>query len=496
MKTKYIYFLIFILSIFGCKDFLVETPLVQVGVSTAFSSYQSANGYMKGVYNNTNEVTWYSAELSDICAGRGSWSGSNDWSSLFNATMISRTSPSWETFYRRINICNNLIDNVASIPDGTQAQKDALQGEAYFWRAWSYYWLVRLYGDVPLRLHAPINSEQVNVNLPRTKVSEVYVQILADLTQASTLCPSKWPSTDWGRPTKWSAKGYIAEVNLTIGNWTAARDFAKDVIDNSGLALVQITKPSDYNKIYGTATTEATHTEELFAIHFANDMTNYGAQIPMYFNSQITPANTEFVTQTQFGAIYGNAKSPIMKAWKNADMRKKWGVTTTWVNPATGLTINLSPAPVQIDGFAITKWRGQAAAYTDYGNDLQLMRLSDAYLIYAEAAAMSNGGNPTAEAIEKLNVVRRRAYGQPLSTPSVICDYVSGGVFRDTVLVERCYEFIGEAHRFVDLKRTGQLATRIQESWNKTLNPDRSLWPISTNETSVNKNCPQNHGYQ
>jgi len=496
MKTKYIFFSIFILSLLGCKDFLVETPLVQVGVSNAFGNYKSADAYAKGVYNLNGDVTWYAAELSDICAGRGSWSISNDWSLIFNVTNVSRTAPSWDVFFRNINICNNVIDNVASVPDGTQADKDALLGEAYFWRAWYYYWMVRLWGDVPLRLHAPLNSEPDNVNLPRAKVSEVYVQILADFTKASVLCPLKWPSSDWGRPTKWSAKGYIAEANLTLGNWATARDVAKEVIDNSGMSLVIINVPSDYNKIYGTATTDGTNTEELLAIHVANNIPGYGLQLPMYYNSHITPANTEFCTQAQFGAIFGNLKSPINKAWKDADIRKKWGFTTNWVNPATGLTINLSPASVQSEGFAITKWRGQAAAWTDYGNDLQFMRLSDAYLIYAEAAAMANAGNPTPDAIEKLNVVRRRAYAKPLKAAAPGIDYVSGGVFRDTVLVERCYEFIGENHRFVDLKRTGQLAARIQEAWGVTLNPNRLLWPISTNETLVNKNCPQNPGYQ
>src|SRR5690606_38078916 len=100
------------------------------------------------------------------------------------------------------------------------------------------------------------------------------------------------------------------------------------------------------------------------------------------------------------------------------------------------------------------------------GSDIPLYRLADVLLFYAEAACRANNGIPTADAMEKLNMVHRRAYGKRsgVADPSVdykLNDYNTEEKFIEFVLTERRYETCYEGNRYNDLKRTGKLAEYV-----------------------------------
>ena len=118
------------------------------------------------------------------------------------------------------------------------------------------------------------------------------------------------------------------------------------------------------------------------------------------------------------------------------------------------------------------------------GNDLPIYRYAEALLIYAEAAARA-ASSPTAEAMEALNKVHRRAFGVDPETPSAvdfnIADYDAIS-FVDLVLQERAYEFIFEGKRWFDLKRTGMAAQTILDVKGITIAEKHYLWPIPTAE--------------
>jgi hypothetical protein len=122
-------------------------------------------------------------------------------------------------------------------------------------------------------------------------------------------------------------------------------------------------------------------------------------------------------------------------------------------------------------------------------------------LIYAEAASRVNNG-PTAESVEALNQVHRRAYGKdPKVTSSVdfkATDYDVNS-FLDLVIKERGYEFQYEGKRWLELKRTGKAAETILATKGKVIAPKAYLWPIAVTEFSYNKALDpikdQNPGY-
>jgi starch-binding outer membrane protein, SusD/RagB family len=129
---------------------------------------------------------------------------------------------------------------------------------------------------------------------------------------------------------------------------------------------------------------------------------------------------------------------------------------------------------------------------------LPIYRYAEALLIYAEASSMAEG-SPSALALERLNMVKRRAYGNDPAVPSPV-DYSPGmskDQFREVVLQERGYEFILERKRFYDLKRTGTIKEAFSKV-GKNFIDARLFFPIPQDEINNNPALnpeDQNPGY-
>jgi hypothetical protein len=121
--------------------------------------------------------------------------------------------------------------------------------------------------------------------------------------------------------------------------------------------------------------------------------------------------------------------------------------------------------------------------------NIPVLRLAEVYLILAEAVG------PTAEGLEAVNKVRRRAFGLPINTASPRDLAVTGAAaFKTAVVRERKYELAFENDRWFDMKRTGELLTSPQLIA-KGVKPFNVLLPIPQSERDVNPNLTQNPGY-
>lgn len=135
-------------------------------------------------------------------------------------------------------------------------------------------------------------------------------------------------------------------------------------------------------------------------------------------------------------------------------------------------------------------------------NDLPLYRYADVLLMYAEAVCRV-GGAPTADAVEKLNLVHRRAYGKDPIIPNVSVDFklvdYDKNSFIELVIKERGYETQYEGKRWLDLKRTGEVKARIKAATGKDVADKHLFWPIPVSEFNYNKainpSTDQNPGY-
>jgi hypothetical protein len=223
--------------------------------------------------------------------------------------------------------------------------------------------------------------------------------------------------------------------------------------------------------------------EEIFYLKFSHDA-GQGNLWPWLTNHPGTKLHGG-------GGVYGHhsdGNNLVYKNWDNSDLRK--GLWYIW-------NIGLGNTSLLNKKFIDPKANGGSGA----SNDQPWYRYSDVLLIYAEAASRVNNG-PTAESVEALNQVHRRAYGKdPKVTSSVdfkATDYDVNS-FLDLVIKERGYEFQYEGKRWLELKRTGKAAETILATKGKVIAPKAYLWPIAVTEFSYNKALDpikdQNPGY-
>ena len=121
----------------------------------------------------------------------------------------------WYGCYKAIQGANNIIANYETLLGEDEAKVKQIAGEAYFIRAYSYYWLVRLWGKIPLLTKAEVTEDILKIGL--TEPNEIYRLIVSDLEQAEQfMSPTKRAP---GRASSGSAKALLADVYLTMGGW-------------------------------------------------------------------------------------------------------------------------------------------------------------------------------------------------------------------------------------------------------------------------------------
>ncbi|MGH9955116.1 MAG: RagB/SusD family nutrient uptake outer membrane protein, partial [Nitrososphaeraceae archaeon] len=152
----------------------------------------------------------------------------------------------WRAHYRAIADLNPAIQALIDDKLGTaatQEEKDVLMAQAKFIRAFNYFCLVRLWGDVPLITE---ETNLVTGDIVRTPTVEVYAQIESDLLFATQHLPDTWPDDKEGRPAKGAAKTLLAKVYITMATaplndvsyYAKARDMAADMMDDGVYSLV------------------------------------------------------------------------------------------------------------------------------------------------------------------------------------------------------------------------------------------------------------------
>ncbi len=351
--------------------------------------------------------------------------------------------------------------------------------EAKFLRAFNYFWLVRNWGGVPLRTEENLNEP----NVKRSTADEVYTRIISDLEEAQAILPET--QSQVGRATRWAAKAALAEVYFTRNEYAKARDKADEIIKSGKFSLVPVTVANDFEKIFGP--TVITSPEEIFYLKMTR-LAGQGMYLAMFAHhpgARLHGAGGFFAHYTD------SQQNPFFKNWDNNDLRKSYN----WYQWNIGLGAN---------SFLNKKFTDPLAPGGDAaGNDFPIYRYADILLMYAEAATRANNA-PTAEAMEALNQVHRRAYGQPVNTPSAVdfnlADYTTES-FIELVIKERGYETQYEAKRWLDLKRLGaaELKARIKAATGKDVADKHLLWPIPVSElnynTALDPATDQNPGY-
>ena len=457
----------------GCSELLDEVPEDRLAATNFYQSEADAEAATLAIVERIRSTELYVAlfplqvnVLDDYIEGRGTASEISNYQG-YSSFSINRSDRMWIAFYQTIHRANTVLENVAPI-DMDPVKRSQLLGEAYFWRAFCYYMLVRNWGGVPIR--TKVSSSDADIAQPRATEQQVYDLIVEDLLVAEADLPGNQGLV--GRPTSWAAKTMLADVYLTLGDWAKASEKAKDVIEAGIFSLVQVSVPDDFLKVFGPDITNSS--EEIIAVKFSRSI---GTGVPFYAHT--APAGYSIGGARVF---LGNIASGFFDAWSDSDLRKEYNIYTSYKD-ANGNTVDL---PVE-EPMLFRKFRdSQASAVFGHGCDYPLYRYPDALLIFAEAENEINNG-PTAEAYEAINQVKRRAYGfdPNVANPSVDLAGMTEEEFKDAILLERAYEFMMECKRWYDLKRTGR-ARSTMETIGKTFSDTHLLWPIPESEIQNN----------
>jgi len=494
-------------GITSCDDMLRPNQIGVQTVDATFTDFSGSMAAVNGLYGIMNNRNWFSNCLlqidqasDDVTNGSILTAGYSaiDYFELVEDNSISYNL--WDGFYKIIYRANVIIERVPQVKFATLSIKnsaglhftDQFLGEAYFMRAFSYYNMVRLFGDVPLHLKEIKSTSEINI--PRSSSSLVYTAIISDLENAAELLPPTYSNTgkgnEKGRVSKWSAKALLADVYLTLKQYEKAKLLALEIVQNSNRKLVP-----NYSDLFAKGDEGKENCDEsLFEIQYANGGATVG--IPPYASdfSYLMGQNPDPITGLQNQGSY--------RPTNNLDSDQETGFTGGLVQDYEAGDGRFAFYFKQIASTGIQRYLTDkyfVAGTSSAGNtNFTLLRLAEVYLIYAES--VNELGAPDAIAYNLINNLRRRAFGKPMDTVSSndLVENMGQNDFRDAVRLERRRELAMENKRWFDLCRYGfdyaNKTLKINQKRNK-FTIEKMLFPIPRTELIANPLLTQNPGY-
>jgi hypothetical protein len=349
----------------------------------------------------------------------------------------------WQAAYAGINRANAVIGRVPGIAMDT-VRRNRVVAEAKFLRALHYYWLVGMFGGVPLKLEETTTIE--SEGLPRATAAETYAQIAQDLTEAAAVLPQTWPGSDFGRVTRGAALTLLGKAYLqsaaTVPNNAHYQDAinAFRTVEGLGYGLVS---GAQYRTLFDGTNERAN--EIIWSLQNVR-VSGLGGQMTEWFTPIVSPTVTGAGQQNQF-----QAERPFYDSYAATDVRRDGTWLTSFVNAGRTITWawtsgiqtaanygSTGPAPRKYIDWAAAEDGAEAPDYV-------ILRYADVLLSLAEAINATAG--PTGEAYGYVNQIRTRA-GIPALTPGL-----TQAQFRDSVFLERKYEFAMELHGVFDMRR-------------------------------------------
>ena len=468
MKKLKILFLIAIC--FACENALDEIPKNFISPENYYQTAEDATGAIYAAYqSNLVNIAKYAVDevYTDYFYTKGSWAPMANLAQPLDATSTGRSNGLWNRDYRIINRSNVVLGRVPDI-EMDETEKSRILAEAHFLRAWAYLDLVRKYGPVPLRIVE--TRDLSNVAVGRSPVSDIYVQIESDLLIAEQDLPDN-VGANTGRATRWAAKMILADVYMDLERWQEAADRADEIINSGVYDLVTVTDSADFYNIFATETS----TEDIFSSHFSQTTRTWDVAV-YWAHLSNTPV---WNVGVGYNVIYANTNSSLLNNWDNNDLRKGFNLYTGFYRDGEWVS---NPA---VTPLLFKKYIADANGLATYS--VPMIRYAEAFLIYAEAVNRANNG-PTSLALERLNNIRRRAYGHdPYSTSTD--DFPTGmtmQAFEDTVIRERAYEFMLEGKRYWDLRRKDMWEDLILQDKGMVVDESRKLHPLPQAEIDNN----------
>ncbi len=485
----------------SCKKFLAESPTSFLTPESNVSSVKVARAFANAGYQN----------LQGLLAGQNGSYGGNTWNLLefmtgkaksdlgqtgfINFQNLSYSSTSfyvdtwWQQMYLGIGATNTAIATIPTINAAglSDADKTNMMAEVRTLRALYYFYLVRIYGAVPMVTAPPKN---LNLNIARSPAKAIYDSIIIpDLLAAEKSTLNYKDPT--GKVSMGAVKSILADVYLTYagkaingGNLYYAESAKRslDVIQLGGYSLfpeyTDMIKPANKNS-----------GEFILQVQYAASVPSTNPLTPL------TIPNYSGISQyaDEYGSVYPTPQFITSYATNDKRVQEKQFFYTTYPSIKTG-------QPVVFTAHYIYKFFDSTAIKTTVKSDLNytIYRLADVMLMYAEASNRAEG-SPNSNAVQYVNAIRQRAKLAPIGA-------LSQTAFEQEVWLQRYYELCFENKMWFDMVRTRKIHNDVTGNWDDFVGhttvfgarfaEKQLLLPLPKQETDVNpKLLPNNPGF-
>ncbi len=443
MKIRYIITGLVVLLFTACSDkFLQLDSHESLTTSNYFSSEADLKAAVNGIYTNvrqwfgpnTNVSTSPAILIGDMHSDNGRYYFNPNYRAAVTVENIAdfvpdnqRFSSYWTNFYVWISRSNQILGSIDAV-DFDQTSKNNLKGQALFFRAYSYWWIIRLYGKGVLHTD-PVNTLD-QTSLPLSDEAALKAQVIADAKEAATLLLDK-ATQQSGRVTSGSAYMLLADVYMWYKEWALAETALKNIKGYSLVAnYADIFLPSNRN-----------NTESIFEIQYSSSAASYASTF--VYNHFPYPSTASQIaewtgvsnpTSLTEGEMLCVPTPDLIALYETGD--KRMNATVKNVQDANGAKMPMC-----------SKYLHTHATFRQCDDDFMVYRYAGALLYLAEA--LNEQGKP-AEAVDYLNQVRNRA-GLANTTATTQAEV------RTAIEKERRVELAFEGSRWWDLVRTGKV---------------------------------------
>ncbi len=517
MKKYQQYLLIITVAAFtllsGCKkDLLDVTPPDKLASSFFWKTPEDADKALTGLYNYlysssggyaTSQFTVFAWDnFTDDSYGQYNYGGG------LNALTSGITPQSgdfvyayYANCYQAIAAANSFLANVDKVLSGDKLT--LYKGEAYFLRAFNYFWLAQLYGNTVIITEDPFQVDYKSTR-PKSDRADVLKQVLADLDLAIAALPDA-TYTD-GHAVKATAQGYKVRVLLFQKKYAEAAALAKEIMTANKFSLFASYAGNFYKPDQGNSK------EIMFSVKYQRpNMLHQDVAISVNLQRWKGEQGTQdLINEYEASDGKDTASSAVYvkgKPFENRDPRMRLtfffpGDTKAQGWPFTGALAIATPGKDSWTAgyYAVKKWLDPSLVDPDYGtiddNDFVLLRYADILLMYAEAQNEAVG--PDASVYAAIKQVRNRSNMPDLPAGLSQTD------MRTRIRHERRVEFALEGIRYFDLRRWGIAVQKLDGFVPNPLQPavktkykaNYEFWPIP--QTEIDRNAPelvQNPGY-
>jgi len=466
---------------YSCHGDLAVVQKSQITSNSMWTNESDANAAMYGMYNKfrsayaTGYIYW--GEYRDGMWGEGLTSQSDRDNTYLNRLSSSHAFSNWADLYTTINDCNLILKYTPGIVFANETNKNKILANAYFVRAFSYFWIARIWGDAPLLLNGFESDKQDDLYPTRQPAAEIYAQVAKDLSEALT----KMPSTVTDR--NLASKASINMLKVDYYLWMSkVRNGGTIALQNAKEAMAEVKSNSnylllsDYSNVFKTKLNQ----EIIFAWSYVKDEFTGGYPadylIPSQYTSAATIENPVKVGSNQQWCFYTQPYKDFLSS-DSKDTRTKVSYETFY------------DAPKKQTFQWINKFAGSWESGTRiFNSDIIVYRYADVLLFDAE---IENALGNTSNAIIDLNKIAKRAYGVDGYYPLTL----SAIDVNNKIVDERMKEFTAEGKIWWDFVRLGVVFSKVPSLAGRENEQNILLWPVNAASINGNPNIIQTPGY-